>query len=302
LGTLNSSRNEIEKFYNFWYKFKSWREFSYLDEEDVSKATNREEKRWLEKKNKNERARRKKEENQRILKLVDTAFKLDPRVKLFKEMERKDKEAARQTKLRAAREGKLKAVRGIPDCKPSGVGVPKKAMVERRENQKALDTARKKQRENFLNKVKSVKFFCAPEVDFKQHINNMQRITKFAETVAAEKLEELIKDFNEMDIMLAVSEAENTKQNSPDASEPSPSGKYKRQCSLIKAETAANRQGATHVWTSKELELLFKALKKFPSGSLNRWKNIQDFITTRCEGSTLQEKDIERSKAFYQEG
>jgi hypothetical protein len=52
----------------------------------------------------------------------------------------------------------------------------------------------------------------------------------------------------------------------------------------------------------QELELLFKALKKFPSGSLNRWKNIQDFITTRCEGSTLQEKDIERSKAFYQEG
>jgi hypothetical protein len=44
-------------------------------------------------------------------------------------MERKDKEAARQTKLRAAREGKLKAVRGIPDCKPSGVGVPKKAVT-----------------------------------------------------------------------------------------------------------------------------------------------------------------------------
>jgi hypothetical protein len=69
-------------------------------------------------------------------------------------------------------------------------------MVERRENQKALDTARKKQRENFLNKVKSVKFFCAPEVDFKQHINNMQRITKFAETVAAEVAQLPLRFFN----------------------------------------------------------------------------------------------------------
>jgi len=33
-GQVDAKREEVERFYNFWYDFKSWREFSYLDEED----------------------------------------------------------------------------------------------------------------------------------------------------------------------------------------------------------------------------------------------------------------------------
>ena len=34
MGTMESTRNEVDKFYKFWYDFDSWREYSYLDEED----------------------------------------------------------------------------------------------------------------------------------------------------------------------------------------------------------------------------------------------------------------------------
>lgn len=35
----------VDKFYDFWFAFKSWREFPHADEEDVEQAESREEKR-----------------------------------------------------------------------------------------------------------------------------------------------------------------------------------------------------------------------------------------------------------------
>ena len=34
LGNASTPRAMVEKFYSFWYDFESWREYSYLDEED----------------------------------------------------------------------------------------------------------------------------------------------------------------------------------------------------------------------------------------------------------------------------
>lgn len=36
----------VDKFYDFWFSFKSWREFPHDDEEDVEQAESREEKRY----------------------------------------------------------------------------------------------------------------------------------------------------------------------------------------------------------------------------------------------------------------
>ena len=38
LGAVDSSRDAVESFYDFWYNFESWREFSYLDEEEKDKG------------------------------------------------------------------------------------------------------------------------------------------------------------------------------------------------------------------------------------------------------------------------
>uniref|UniRef100_A0A8R1HQD6 Zuotin-like zuotin homology domain-containing protein n=2 Tax=Caenorhabditis japonica TaxID=281687 RepID=A0A8R1HQD6_CAEJA len=87
LGKLDASREQVENFYEFWFNFSSWREFSYLDEEDKERGEDRYERREMEKQNKAERERRRKEEAKRIRKLVEMAYAKDPRIVRFKKEE-----------------------------------------------------------------------------------------------------------------------------------------------------------------------------------------------------------------------
>ncbi|EHB08962.1 DnaJ-like protein subfamily C member 2 [Heterocephalus glaber] len=103
LGDTNSSFEDVDAFYSFWYNFDSWREFSYLDEEEKEKAECRDERRWIEKQNRATRAQRKKEEMNRIRTLVDNAYSCDPRIKKFKEEEKAKKEAEKKAKAEAKR-------------------------------------------------------------------------------------------------------------------------------------------------------------------------------------------------------
>jgi hypothetical protein len=99
LGNEKTPWNEVDKFYKFWYRFKSWRDYSYdvrdlccveakkksisivltslllhfttpQDEFDLNEADSRDEKRWMDKQNEKVRQKKKKDEAARILKLV----------------------------------------------------------------------------------------------------------------------------------------------------------------------------------------------------------------------------------------
>lgn len=98
LGDENSPREQVERFYAFWYEFESWREFSYLDEEEKEKGADREERRWIEKQNKAARAKLKKEEMARIRSLVDLAYANDPRIQRFKQEDKDKKLAAKRAR------------------------------------------------------------------------------------------------------------------------------------------------------------------------------------------------------------
>jgi DnaJ family protein C protein 2 len=104
LGDENSTFEEINDFYAFWYDFDSWREFSYLDEENKDSAQDRDERRWIDKQNKATRAKRKKEETARIRQLVDNAYACDPRIIKFKQEEKKKKEDEKAKRKEAARQ------------------------------------------------------------------------------------------------------------------------------------------------------------------------------------------------------
>lgn len=58
----------------------------------------RDDKRYTEKKNKSERARRKKEDTARLRSLVDLTLSLDPRIKRIKQEEKEAREAKKKTK------------------------------------------------------------------------------------------------------------------------------------------------------------------------------------------------------------
>jgi len=98
LGEYSDSKEKVEAFYDFWYNFDSWRSFEYLDKEVNEGSDNRDDKRYTEKKNKSERARRKKEDTARLRNIVDVALSADPRIKRIKQEEKEAREAKRKNK------------------------------------------------------------------------------------------------------------------------------------------------------------------------------------------------------------
>ncbi|KAG2159423.1 uncharacterized protein EDB93DRAFT_288033 [Suillus bovinus] len=98
LGENDDSKESVHAFYDFWYNFDSWRSFEYLDKEVNEGSDNRDDKRYTEKKNKSERARRKKEDITRLRNLVDLTLGFDPRIKRIKQEEKEAREAKKKTK------------------------------------------------------------------------------------------------------------------------------------------------------------------------------------------------------------
>ncbi|ORY89322.1 putative Zuotin [Leucosporidium creatinivorum] len=88
LGDKETSKKDTEAFYDFWYNIDSWRSFEYLDKDVAEGADSRDEKRHQEKKNKSERAKKKKEDIAATREMVDLALSLDPRIKAFKAAEK----------------------------------------------------------------------------------------------------------------------------------------------------------------------------------------------------------------------
>lgn len=101
LGEFNDTKQQVEGFYDFWYNFDSWRSFEYMDKEVNEGSDSRDDKRYTEKKNKAERARRKKEDIARVRQLVDLALSVDPRIKRIKQEEKEAREAKKKGKAGA---------------------------------------------------------------------------------------------------------------------------------------------------------------------------------------------------------
>lgn len=116
LGDDTSDLDSVNKFYDFWYSFKSWRDFSFDLEYDTDQAECREEKRWMDRQNAKHVKAKKLEESARIRRLVDLAFKHDPRLqreraaaKAKKDAQKLEKQKAAQERARVEREAQERA-------------------------------------------------------------------------------------------------------------------------------------------------------------------------------------------------
>merc|ERR1711936_1253623 len=101
-GNDNTNYDDLMVFYKIWLNFDSWREYSYMGEEEKEKGADREERRYLDKLNKAERQRRKNAEISRIRQLVDCAMANDPRIKRKREEETKRKLEEKEKRRQAA--------------------------------------------------------------------------------------------------------------------------------------------------------------------------------------------------------
>ncbi|KDN53524.1 DnaJ-domain-containing protein [Tilletiaria anomala UBC 951] len=165
LGDEDSTKQQVDEFYSFWYNFDSWRSFEYLDKEINEGSEARDDKRYTEKKNKSERARRKKEDNVRLRNLVDKALSVDPRIKKFKAEEK----AAREAKRNKGKPGQANG--GLT---PAQLAEQKKQKEE--EEKKAKEEAVKKEEADKLARADAKKAKEAAKKNLKKEKKRLRDI------------------------------------------------------------------------------------------------------------------------------
>ncbi|AGO13543.1 AaceriAGL339Cp [[Ashbya] aceris (nom. inval.)] len=162
LGTMESSKDEVEKFYSFWNRFDSWRSFEFLDEEVPDDSSNRDHKRYIERKNIAARNKKKTADNARLAKLVERAMAEDPRIKAFKEAEKREKERRkweREAGARAEAEAKAKADAEAKAAAEAAAANAAAAKADKKKAKEAAKAAKKKNKRAIRNAPKDADYF-----------------------------------------------------------------------------------------------------------------------------------------------
>ncbi|SPO07321.1 probable zuotin [Cephalotrichum gorgonifer] len=165
-GDANSTKDEVENFYNFWYNFDSWRSFEYLDEDVPDDNENRDHKRHQERKNANARRKKKAEDNARLRKILDDCSAADERIKAFRKEANAAKNKKRLEKEEAERKAKEDAQRKKEEEAAAAKAAEEAAKAERENNKKSKEAAKnaaKKNKRVLKGSVKDANYFASGE-------------------------------------------------------------------------------------------------------------------------------------------
>lgn len=285
LGHPFSPREDVEAFYAFWSTFESWRSFDYLDEDESDNAENRADKRWLEKKNKANRQKRKNEDNARLRRLFEQAYKLDPRMIRFREDDRLRKEAIKMEK-------EMAALRLAQERERERQEKEELVRIEREKaaHQEALAKRQKDEAEAKLRREKrAFKKIFVDNLYFVSEKTNVALINE--RSILLEKLILRIADFapwlnqvtarkdrQESDSIMtwieeqyqALLAQEASAATKKDAGPRAPLGRGAEADDADKADDAIP-------WTLPELDTLINAIKTHPGGLRDRWTRITEW-------------------------
>ncbi|XP_023134209.2 dnaJ homolog subfamily C member 2 [Amphiprion ocellaris] len=298
LGTIESSFEEVDNFYSFWYNFDSWREFSYLDEEEKEKAECRDERRWIEKQNRASRAQRKKEEMNRIRTLVDTAYSCDPRIKKFKEEEKAKKESEKKAKAEAkkreqeererARQAELEAARLAKEKEEEEA---KQAAQQAKKEKEIQKKAIKKERQKLRTTCKNWNYFADNEADSVKMMEEVEKLCDRLELTSLQSLNEVLasgsKEESKAAVDKQVQEVNAQLQREREAEVQA------RQAARSAEQASGGGGGGGKGWTEEDLQLLIKAVNLFPAGTNARWEVIANYMNLHStSGMKRTAKDV----------
>ncbi|XP_062225423.1 uncharacterized protein LOC133924065 [Phragmites australis] len=289
LGDDATPIEEVDMFYNFWYNFKSWREFPDDDEYDLEQAESREHKRWMERQNLKLQEKAKKAEHARVRTLVDNAYKKDPRIQRRKEEGKAEKQRKKEAKYLAKKLQEEEAARVAEEERKRKEEEAKKA-AEAVLNQKKLKEKEKK----LLRKEKTrLRTLSAPVVT-ENHFGlseddvetacvslDIEQLKKLCDGMegkdAAEKARLLRGALSKESSSNASKEAKKTEANGVEgsASKSNSMGGKVTQGNILNSYEKKERP-----WGKEEVELLRKAIQKYPKGTSRRWEVVSEFIGT----------------------
>nr|BAJ99217.1 predicted protein [Hordeum vulgare subsp. vulgare] len=290
LGKLDDPWESTEQFYEFWYSFKSWRDFSFEDEYNVDDAESREEKRWMERQNDRERKRYKKEEASNIFKLTEIAERNDPRVKKRRAEAAEAKKAAKNSQKDSKKAAKAEAEKAANEERERKAQEDKlkaeqeeKNKKDKAERTKAMATAKRKLR-SLTNRYSEQN----PETGFGPTAEEIEQLCNKCEleTILAINTALLANGSDAVDLfnqeMIKLTGKPSTPSSSPvvvKKAAPAPTTKPQ--------DTKTADDTKSRPWNEEELSLLSKGLHRYPGGAVNRWENIAEMM-----GNTRTVKEI----------
>ncbi|XP_060837160.1 dnaJ homolog subfamily C member 2 [Rhopalosiphum padi] len=282
LGDINSSRDHVDRFYNFWYGFNSWREFSYLDEEDREQASDREERRWIEKQNRANRTKLKKEESTRIRQLVDLAYANDPRLLKFKKEEQERKAAVKQAKKDAIRQKQEEEIRLREEEEAKVQKEKEEREAAEKAQRNALKAEKDSQKKALKKERKHIRDLCKTNNYYIQNGDNvieiMSGVEKICDQLSAIQLKQLARA---LQIEGRKALIEKLKQ---------------MECrvemnNVIKNDTKIVEKN-NNDWETDDVQLLIKAVNLFPAGTNQRWEAVANFINQHSKNGERNAKQV----------
>lgn len=298
LGNSKSTREEVDRFYRFWFDFKSWREYSYQDEEDKEKGSDREERRWIEKENRAVRESKKKEEVSRIRKLVDNAYACDPRIALFKEQEKLEKLKAKEARENGRKKRieeekrKLEEERIAAEKRNQEEELKMKAQREIEKKEKELIKKQKKVLKKQVQEVINHDYLS--KLDGKEKVNAMTKLEYFLQELSLDCLNQLKTEVDTCSDPESRKKLIESKLNGNSSNHnPHVVNSQKKVESLDQ-----NSNVPTKKWSVDDCKLLTKAAKLFPPGTVKRWEVITNYFNQHC-GSTITRKEREVLQKYH---
>jgi DnaJ family protein C protein 2 len=278
LGTENSKRAHVEKFYDFWYDFQSWREYSYLDEEDKEKGQDRDERRWIDKQNKVMRIKRKKEEMARIRQLVDLAYNNDPRILKFKKEEKDKKLAAKrakQTAVQAMKEQEELQKREEEAVKLKAEQEEQKRIEQLQKERELQKRALKKERKSLRDFVKSNNYFADDDNQRLKNIENVEKLCEALKLINLQDLNKKLTDSKEKSGEVFSQAVEEMDKQLDEERNKTLQSSYINSIGKSTANPLAIKKA---LWNNDNIQLLIKAVNLFPAGTIQRWEVVANFI------------------------
>uniref|UniRef100_A0A0N4Z3P0 DnaJ homolog subfamily C member 2 n=1 Tax=Parastrongyloides trichosuri TaxID=131310 RepID=A0A0N4Z3P0_PARTI len=270
-GDMSSSREEVERFYDFWLHFESWREFSYLDEEDSSKGEDRYERREIERMNKVKRDKMKKEDSKRYSTLVEMAYNKDPRLVIFKEEDKKKKQEEKERrKKEAERKREEERIRFEAEC----------AEYKRQEaERKRKEEEEKKRLEAEKSKVETAQTISTAWTP--EEIELLVKATRLMPPGTSERWKQVSDYINthKKDKSFVRTTKDVLKYIKEKSSQPT----QKAQPKANENEAPINNDAKVEVdeWTKEEQKALETALRTYSAKEDDRWDKIAAAVGTK---------------------
>lgn len=148
LGNAESTKDEVDAFYRFWGSFDSWKTFEFKDEDVPDDTANRDHKRYIERKNISNRKKLKQEDNKRIIEFVSRAQAEDPRIKLFKDEAKKQKQKAKWDREAGSRQAAEEAAQKKAEEEERKRKEEEEALQKKADSKKAKEAAKSAKKKN----------------------------------------------------------------------------------------------------------------------------------------------------------